>query len=173
MKKLKSIVQISQNYSDWPNYVIRVTTRCHFEMARLKYLGVLAGSYVHFHRFTSLDTTWRKELVSSMTAGRGEIWFPKIPKYIKKYAEFFCNLTLQDYSFQQYRPSMLAAGAIMASRVALQVEPRWRPELTRLTGYDEPDIVEVFNHIWSYYGEQFPDHGSRAISPRSVTTPLH
>jgi len=104
----------------------------------------------------------------------GDTWqgrglFEKIPKYVKKYAEFFCNLTLQEYSFQQYLPTQLGAAIIMSARVALQLEPRWRPELVRLTGYEESDINEVFQHVWSYYEEQFPGHGSRSISPRSVT----
>lgn len=99
--------------------------------------------------------------------GRGLI--EKIPKYVRKYAEFFCNLCLQEYSFQQYLPTHLAAAIILASRVALQLQPRWRPELVRLTGYEETEIIEVFHHVWSYYEEQFPGHGSRAISPRSVT----
>lgn len=92
----------------------------------------------------------------------------KIPKYIKKYAEFFCNLTLQEYSFQQYSPTLLGSAIILASRVALQLSPRWRPELVRLTGYEEAEIKEVFHHVWSYYEEQFPGHGSRSISPRGV-----
>ena len=93
----------------------------------------------------------------------------KIPKYFKKYADFFCNLTLQEYSFQQYLPTHLGAAILYASRVALQIEPRWRPELTRLTGYEESEFIDCFHHIWSYYEEQFPGHGSRSISPRSVT----
>ena len=96
----------------------------------------------------------------------------KIPKYVKKYAEFFCNLTLQEYAFQEYLPSHLAAAILLASRVALQLQPRWRPELTRLTGYEESDIKSVFNHVWSYYEEQFPGHGQRSISrasPMSIT----
>jgi hypothetical protein len=106
---------------------------------------------------TFCDDTWQ-----------GRSLIEKIPKYVKKYSEFFCNLTLQDYSFQQYLPSHLAAAVILASRVALQIEPRWRPELTRVTGYEELEITDVFHHVWSYYEEQFPGHGSRAISPRSV-----
>ncbi len=97
----------------------------------------------------------------------------KIPKYVKKYADFFCNLTLQEYSFQQYLPSELAAAILLASRVALQLQPRWRPELTRLTGYDETDIIHVFNHVWRYYEEQFPGHGQRSISPRAVNADAH
>mmetsp|Transcript_10158 Transcript_10158/g.12821 ORF Transcript_10158/g.12821 Transcript_10158/m.12821 type:complete len:336 (-) Transcript_10158:185-1192(-) len=96
----------------------------------------------------------------------------KIPKYVKKYADFFCNLTLQEYSFQEYLPSVLAAAILMASRVALQLQPRWRPELVRLTGYEEADITDVFTHVWSYYEEQFPGHGHRSISPRGVTSDM-
>jgi hypothetical protein len=100
---------------------------------------------------------------------QGRELIDKIPKYIKKYADFFCNLTLQDYSFQRYLPTHLAAAILLASRVALQLEPRWRPELVRLTGYEEVDFLDCFHHVWTYYEEQFPGHGSRAISPRSVT----
>mmetsp|Transcript_33229 Transcript_33229/g.78492 ORF Transcript_33229/g.78492 Transcript_33229/m.78492 type:complete len:326 (+) Transcript_33229:74-1051(+) len=100
---------------------------------------------------------------------QGRALIEKIPKYVKKYAEFFCNLTLQEYSFQQYLPSLLGAAIIYASRVALNIEPRWKTELTTLTGYNEVDITDTFHHVWSYYEEQFPGHGSRAISPRSVT----
>eukprot|EP00522_Entomoneis_paludosa_P003318 CAMPEP_0172471898 /NCGR_PEP_ID=MMETSP1065-20121228/68057_1 /TAXON_ID=265537 /ORGANISM="Amphiprora paludosa, Strain CCMP125" /LENGTH=334 /DNA_ID=CAMNT_0013230013 /DNA_START=424 /DNA_END=1428 /DNA_ORIENTATION=- len=100
---------------------------------------------------------------------QGRELISKIPKYVKKYAEFFCNLTLQDYAFQQYLSTKLGAAVILAARVALQLEPRWRPELIRLTGYEEDDISPIFTHVWSYYEEQFPGHGSRSISPRSVT----
>jgi len=94
----------------------------------------------------------------------------KIPKYVKKYAEFFCNLTLQEYSFQQYLPTHLAAAVLLASRVALNLCPRWRPELAALTGYEESEIFEVYQHVWSYYEEQFPGHGSRTNSPTNVTS---
>jgi len=93
----------------------------------------------------------------------------KIPKYVRKYAEFFSNLTLQEYSFQAYLPTHLAAAILLASRVALHLCPRWRPELVALTGYEESDIIDCFNKVWSYYEEQFPGHGSRSISPRSVS----
>lgn len=107
---------------------------------------------------TYYDDTWQ-----------GRSLIEKIPKYVKKYADFFCNLTLQEYSFQQYLPSHLGAAIILASRVALNIEPRWRAELVRVTGYREIEITDIFHHVWSYYEEQFPGHGSRAISPRSVT----
>lgn len=106
---------------------------------------------------TFVDDSWQ-----------GRDLIEKIPKYVKKYADFFCNLTLQEYTFQRYLPTHLSAAILLASRVALQLEPRWRPELVRLTGCEEIDIMDAFHHVWSYYEDQFPGHGSRAISPRSV-----
>jgi hypothetical protein len=103
---------------------------------------------------------------------QGRSIIDKIPKYVKKYTEFFCNLTLQEYDFQQYVPTVLASAIVLASRVALHLEPRWRPELVRLTGYEEAELLPAFHHVWSYYEEQFPGHGSRSISPRSVTDSL-
>lgn len=99
---------------------------------------------------------------------QGRKLIEKIPKYVKKYAEFFCNLTLQEYGFQKYDPTHLAASILMASRVALNLEPRWRPELSLLTGYSESEISPCFEHVFSYYEEQFPDHGNRSKSPKNV-----
>ena len=106
---------------------------------------------------TFVDDTWQ-----------GRHLIEKIPRYVKKYCEFFCNLTLQEYAFQQFLPTHLAAAILLASRVALHLEPRWRPELVRLTGLEENEITPIFQHVWAYYEEQFPGHGSRSISPRSV-----
>jgi len=110
---------------------------------------------------TFMDDTWQ-----------GRTLIEKIPKYVRKYAEFFANLCQQEYAFSQYLPTELAAALILASRTALQLEPRWRPELARLTHLDEDDIQHIFQHVWSYYEEQFPGHGTRAISPRSVAAPM-
>lgn len=139
------------------------------ELEVLRYLGWRLRAVPPLHiigYFISKGATY----VDDSWQGRQLI--DKIPKYVRKYADFFCNLTLQEYSFQQYLPSQLAAAILLASRSALQLEPRWRPELSRLTGYSEHEISDVFNHVWSYYEEQFPGHGSRASTPKSVAN-LH
>lgn len=135
------------------------------ELEVLRHLGWRLRAFPPIHAIgyflakgaTFVDDTWQ-----------GRPLIEKIPRYVKKYAEFFCNLTLQEYAFQQYLPTQLAAAVLLASRVALQLEPRWRPELATLTGHEENDITTIFQHVWSYYEEQFPGHGSRSISPRSV-----
>lgn len=137
------------------------------ELEVLRYLGwrLRAIPPLHFiGYFLAKGVTFEND------SWQGRALIEKIPKYVRKYADFFCNLTLQEYQFQQYLPSQLAAAILLASRVALHLEPRWRPELAELTGYRENDILDVFKHVWSYYEEQFPGHGSRSISPRSVVS---
>lgn len=140
-----------------------------FREGELEVLGCLGWKLraippIHFcGYFLSKGATFEND------SWQGRNLIEKIPKYVKKYSDFFCNLTLQQYAFQKYLPSHLAAAIILASRVALQLEPRWKPELVALTGHAEHELIEVFHHIWSYYEEQFPGHGSRAISPRSVS----
>ena len=94
----------------------------------------------------------------------------KVAASIEKFGTFFANLSLQQYEFSQYYPSHLAAAIVLASRVAVKIEPQWREELTKLTGYDRSDIDVCFRHIWHCYASQFPNHVTqyRSVSPRSV-----
>jgi Cyclin, N-terminal domain/Cyclin, C-terminal domain len=107
----------------------------------------------------------------------GDRWNNPAPTYkvtssLEKFALFFSNMTLQSYDFSKYYPTTLAAAILLASRVAVKVEPHWRPELTKLTGYEESEIVDCFLHIWESYSVQFPNHVTlstyRSTSPRSV-----
>jgi Cyclin, N-terminal domain/Cyclin, C-terminal domain len=156
MTKLHHAGHTSLSFRDGESEVLRLLGWRLRAIPPLHVVGYLLQKGVCFE-----DDLWQRRTL-----------IPKIPKYMKKYAEFFCNLTLQDYSFQQYLPTHLAAAIILASRVALQLEPRWRPELVRLTGFDEDEIVDIFLHVWGYYEEQFPGHGSRSISPRGVSDPI-
>lgn len=96
----------------------------------------------------------------------------KVVASLRKFYTFFSNMTLQQYSYQQYFPTHLAAAILLASRVAVKVEPQWRPELTQLTGYQAADLEPIFCRIWNMYASQFPSHVTktkyRSISPRTV-----
>lgn len=137
------------------------------ELEVLRYLGWRLRAFPAIH---VVNYYLNKGAIFEDDRWQGRALIEKIPKYVQKYSDFFCNLTLQNYDFQAYLPSHLAAAILLASRVALQLEPRWRPELTRLTGYEESQITDCFQHVWSYYEEQFPGHGSRSVSPKSVAT---
>lgn len=46
----------------------------------------------------------------------------KVVTYMNKYVDFFANLCQQDYQFQRYKPSHIAAAAILAARRALCIK---------------------------------------------------
>ena len=93
----------------------------------------------------------------------------KIPRYVKKYNDFFANLCLQDYFYAQYTPTHLAAAILYASRHALSLSPLWRPELEMLTGHGRDEVHAVFTHIWKFYADTFPSHARRTTtSPKGV-----
>ncbi|EEY65958.1 uncharacterized protein PITG_03489 [Phytophthora infestans T30-4] len=75
--------------------------------------------------------------------------------YYCKYAEFFVDLVLQEYSLQVYRPSVVAASVLVASRKALGVTPLWRDELSALTGYDEKQVAPCFQALWEHFEATF------------------
>merc|ERR1712224_160293 len=61
-------------------------------------------------------------------------------KYLGKYAFYFMEVSLQDYTFYDYLPSLVAASVIAASRMCIKITPTWPDQLTQLTGYDYTDL---------------------------------
>ena len=72
-------------------------------------------------------------------------------KYVKKYADFFAELCLQEYTFQQYLPSVMGAAVIAAARRAVKIDPIWNQELEQLTTYNEKQIFKAYRHLYAYY----------------------
>ncbi|KAI9908012.1 hypothetical protein PsorP6_004092 [Peronosclerospora sorghi] len=91
--------------------------------------------------------------------------------YYRKYADFFVDLILQEYAFLVYRPSVVAAAILVASRKALGVMPLWREELSVLTGYDEIQVVPCFQAVWEHFELTFGPRNKNFVrddSPSSV-----
>ncbi len=100
----------------------------------------------------------------------GRALIDKIPRYVKKYNDFFANLCLQDYFYTQFSPTHLAAAIVYSARHALSLTPRWRPELEALTGHSAGEVEAVFVHIWKFYADTFPSHARRTTpSPKGVS----
>ncbi|TYZ61669.1 hypothetical protein PybrP1_010668 [[Pythium] brassicae (nom. inval.)] len=91
-------------------------------------------------------------------------------EYYHKYNEFFVDLCLQEYQFQAYRPSLVAAAILAVSRKALGMAPLWREELTVLTGYGEEQVEPCFCALWAHYVASFGDKHASGMesSPTGV-----
>ena len=101
---------------------------------------------------------------------KGRVLSKKVPKYLLRYIDFFADLTLQYYTFQEYPPSLLAAGIIMASRRAMSILPLWRKEFENLMKYSENEIKPCFEAVWLCYSKNFPEAASKAASGENIIT---
>lgn len=90
--------------------------------------------------------------------------------YYGKYADFFADLALQEYAFQAFRPSVVAAATLAAARKALGVAPLWREELSVLSGYSAEQVEPCFTALWTHYVATFGKGVEREEeSPACVT----
>jgi hypothetical protein len=94
---------------------------------------------------------------------------PKVFEYLKKYSDFFSDLCLQEYSFHQYSPSLLAAAIVLAARKAINVRPLWTPQLEFVLGYSEKEIFLPFQHVWDNYAVHFPEDAKLALRREKAT----
>lgn len=118
--------------------------------------------------FVNLFVT--KGIVFNTDRMQGMPLIEKVPRYVQKYVEFFADLTLQEYEFKEYCPSLLAAAIVAASRRALSIRPLWNDQLTELVGYNQEQIADAFTRVWRYYLECFPDEGAAADASHAVET---
>jgi hypothetical protein len=105
----------------------------------------------------------KKGLIFSSDTMGYEPLVPKVMDYLKKYSDFFSDLCLQEYSFHQYSPSLLAAAIVLAARKAINVRPIWTPQLEFVLGYSEQEIHLPFQHVWDTYALHFPEDARLAL----------
>ncbi|XP_042303974.1 cyclin-J-like protein isoform X2 [Sceloporus undulatus] len=55
--------------------------------------------------------------------------------YIENYAHYFLEVSLQDHAFLAFRPSVVAAACVAASRICLKITPSWPILLHVVTQY--------------------------------------
>ena len=89
---------------------------------------------------------------------------PKIVRYMSKYLHFFADLCLQEYSFQAWSPSLLAAAVVLAARKALNIRPLWAsPALENALGYSYAAAAPAFHAVWEHYAANFPKEAGDAL----------
>lgn len=139
----------------------------HMEIVVLTRLGwsLSITTSLHF-----LGYFFAKGVVFTSDSMLGKHLVPKVPRYVKKYMDFFADLCQQEYMFQQYLPSQLASAIVLASRKALKIHPTWTPLLEPVLCYSEHDLTPCFEHIWRYFKANFPAQAG-ASEDKTSTSP--
>jgi hypothetical protein len=72
----------------------------------------------------------------------------KLLRYLRKYAEFFVDLSLQDYEFIKYNSHIVACASIAGARKATGLVPIWNDELIELTHTTWEEIESCFKSLY-------------------------
>lgn len=89
-------------------------------------------------------------------------------KSVKKHAEFFIDLAIQEYDFNvNFRPSVIAIAAILCARRVCRITPEWNAQgFEELTDYMyEGEIKHCADRLYKVYEKQFKVPSPRKESP--------
>ncbi|KAM6196328.1 cyclin-J-like protein isoform 2-T2 [Sarcoramphus papa] len=75
----------------------------------------------------------------------------KIKDFLEKYAYYFLDFSVQDHTFLHFRPSLIAAACVCASRICMQISPAWTTQLELLTCYSWEHLAQCIEMMLIYY----------------------
>ncbi|KAM6122703.1 cyclin-J-like protein [Phoenicopterus ruber ruber] len=75
----------------------------------------------------------------------------KIKAFLEKYAYYFLDFSVQDHTFLHFRPSLIAAACVCASRICMQISPAWTTQLELLTCYSWEHLAQCIEMMLIYY----------------------
>jgi hypothetical protein len=111
-------IPYAQELQDFAQHEYTATQVKQMELVVLKKLDWRLATVTPYH---FLGYYLAKAVLFSDDTMHGKPLVKQANKYIKKYAEFFGDLCLQEYAFQVYLPSVLSAAILSASRKALRI----------------------------------------------------
>lgn len=91
----------------------------------------------------------------------------KVVQYVRKYAEFFVDLCLQEYEFQKFDSHTLACAIVLASRRAVQFKRSWNEEFEFLLNCQKKDIEACYREIYKFYIASFPSKKENRSKPKT------
>ncbi|XP_037253795.1 cyclin-J-like protein [Falco rusticolus] len=92
----------------------------------------------------------------------------KIQDFLEKYAYYFLDFSVQDHTFLHFRPSLIAAACVCASRICMQISPAWTTQLELLTCYSWEHLAQCIEMMLIYYENDIKDASNKK---NQVTTP--
>ncbi|KAL4659791.1 cyclin-J-like [Arapaima gigas] len=97
---------------------------------------------------------------------------PKTRAFMDKYTHYFLEVSLQDHTFLNFRPSQVAAACVAASRICLQISPGWSAALHLLTGYTWDHLAQCVELMLIAHDNDLQEGNKAKSSPLSEQTTL-
>jgi hypothetical protein len=93
----------------------------------------------------------------------------EIELLIRRYAEFFADLAVYEYTQDAQPASLTAAASVAAARVLFNIQPRWPESMTSDSGYSVDELQETICHLLEC--ARVPPSGVCARAPRTRRSP--
>ena len=132
-------------------YEMQIMSNLHWDIHHVSTI-----EFIQF--FLSQGITFTHDLVSYPYQNENTV------KSLRKHAEFFADLCLQEYEFVTVDSLLLAAGIIAAARKCFKFRTIWNEELELITTVKENDALNYSAQILNKYNKLFPkdDHKTRS-----------
>lgn len=91
-------------------------------------------------------------------------------QFVRKFAEFFVDLWLQEYEFQKYDSHTLAWAIIWASRRSVLFKKTWNNEFRYLLNWTQKDVEKCYREIYKFYKASFKTKSDASQSSESQNT---
>ena len=75
----------------------------------------------------------------------------RVIKNVRKYSEFFVDLSTQIYDVLKYPPSVIAACCVLCAKKVNGIEPLWNSSLRELLRFEYTDLEECYRRIYQFY----------------------
>ena len=96
--------------------------------------------FVHFYISKGVVFSTDKSLIRAFDG--------KLLRFLRKYSEFFVDLSLQEYSFLKNSSHILACAAIACARKAIGISPIWNEELIEFTQTEFSSLKSCFDELY-------------------------
>jgi len=80
----------------------------------------------------------------------------KLLRYLRKYAEFFIDLSYHDYTLNTYPAHVLACAAVAGARKAVGLLPVWNYEMEELTEASWFEVEPCFKVLYKSFEAEYP-----------------
>ncbi|XP_065591129.1 cyclin-J-like protein [Cyrtonyx montezumae] len=103
-----------------------------------------AAHYIDYYLSASVDE-------NDLCNGWPVTSLTEVRAFMEKYAYYFLDFSVQDHSFLYFRPSLIAAASVCASRICMQISPAWTAQLELLTCYSWEHLAQCIEMLLIYH----------------------
>eukprot|EP00347_Sterkiella_histriomuscorum_P015658 403356188 len=150
------------------NFELMIVTPLHFVQSILSQGCVFEYS----DHLTSKESTIQKsKRDSSINLKEKKQITNKVLDNLRKYAEFFADLSTHIYDLKKFNCSQVGLACILAARNVVNISPMWNPHLRALCNIEYKDTEKPFKILFMFYKQCFQQGSPVSQKENQISQP--